>query len=199
MRHRNIRKALLRGRGQKAPRSAESTRKDYRYYWEAVVLAADRTKKGKRGRNSLEYLVELARTEPRAFAALLAEIPVDAVIGEAPLGLFEAHVFESDGTTLVKTTSHEVSDPPQHTDSPFFRAVVHAAEQVGEDDRGRGGLRGYLARLARTEPRFFAKLFARAQRRAIIEEEKCKPIYFTYKFDKPLKTVEPGDDDEEES
>jgi hypothetical protein len=143
-------------------------------------------------------LVQLARTEPRAFAALLAEIPVDVVIGEAPAGICEVQIFDSNDT-LVKTTSHEVSDPPQHTDSPFFRAVVLAAEQVGEDGRGRGGFRGYLARLARTEPRFFAKLFVRAQRRAIIEEEKRKPIFFTYKFDKPLKTVEPGDDDEEES
>jgi hypothetical protein len=37
-------------------------------------------------------------------------------------------------------------------------AILIAAEQVGENDRGRGGLVGYLRRIARNEPRAFAML-----------------------------------------
>src|SRR5262245_59202852 len=40
-------------------------------------------------------------------------------------------------------------------------AVLLAAEQVGENDRGRGGLVGYLRKIARTEPRAFAALLGR--------------------------------------
>lgn len=40
-------------------------------------------------------------------------------------------------------------------------AVLLAAEQVGENGRGRGGLVGYLRKIARTEPRAFCALLQR--------------------------------------
>jgi hypothetical protein len=41
----------------------------------------------------------------------------------------------------------------------FARVLMLAAHQVGEDNRGRNGLVGYLCRIARTEPKFFFRLF----------------------------------------
>src|SRR5262245_41259933 len=40
-------------------------------------------------------------------------------------------------------------------------AALLAAEQVGENFKGKGGLVGYLRRIARTEPRAFTALLAR--------------------------------------
>jgi len=37
-------------------------------------------------------------------------------------------------------------------------AILRAAIEVGEDGLGKGGLVGYLVRLARTEPKHFARL-----------------------------------------
>jgi hypothetical protein len=41
----------------------------------------------------------------------------------------------------------------------FDRVLMLAAHQVGEDNRGRNGLVGYLCRIARTEPKLFFRLF----------------------------------------
>jgi hypothetical protein len=53
----------------------------------------------------------------------------------------------------------------------LLEAILLAAEQVGEDNHGRGGLVGYLLQLARTEPRCFATLFSRGPLDAIIGEK----------------------------
>jgi hypothetical protein len=85
LRQGNGHKVLRRENGQKKQRSAESTRQHYRFFPEAVVVAAERVGQDNSGRNGLiGYLVRLARTEPRSFAALLARTPPDAVIGEKP-------------------------------------------------------------------------------------------------------------------
>jgi len=41
----------------------------------------------------------------------------------------------------------------------FAQVLMLAAHQVGEDNRGRNGLVGYLCRIARTEPKLFFRLF----------------------------------------
>jgi hypothetical protein len=51
-------------------------------------------------------------------------------------------------------------------------AVLLAAEQTGEDNRGKGGLVGYLRRIARTEPKAFCALLQR-----------ILPMQVTAKFD----------------
>jgi transcriptional regulator of met regulon len=43
--------------------------------------------------------------------------------------------------------------------SAFAVAFMLAAQQVGEDGRGRNGVVGYLSRIARTEPKLFFRLF----------------------------------------
>ncbi len=40
-------------------------------------------------------------------------------------------------------------------------AILLAAEDVGEDGRGKGGLRGYLVGLAKSEPKAFSSLLGR--------------------------------------
>jgi transcriptional regulator of met regulon len=43
--------------------------------------------------------------------------------------------------------------------SAFAVAFMLAAQQVGEDGRGRNGVVGYLSRIARTEPKLFFRLY----------------------------------------
>jgi hypothetical protein len=103
LRQGNGHKVLRRENGQKKQRSAESTRQHYRFFPEAVVVAAERVGKDNSGRNGLiGYLVRLARTEPRSFAALLARTPPDAVIGEQPpqQTVHVVRIFDADGTHL---------------------------------------------------------------------------------------------------
>lgn len=42
----------------------------------------------------------------------------------------------------------------------LVEAIISAAAQVGEDGLGKGGLVGYLVRIARTEPKLFSSLLA---------------------------------------
>jgi hypothetical protein len=70
----------------------------------------------------------------------------------------------------------------------LLEAVLLAAEQVGEDNHGRDGLVGYLVRLARIEPIFFATLLARVPLHAIVGEKESEPIIMEINvFDKELK------------
>jgi hypothetical protein len=246
------RKALRRKSGQQRP-PAESTRQDYRFLSEAVVLAAERF--GNSGRDGLVgYLVWLARTQPRSFAALLARTPPDAVIGNKPEEQREVtvRIFKADGTLVETVRNGVVIDPaddscpsempasasldagatsgtdlnedseapmkggsapgaatfPQENGHKTLRgkrqktqrssestreeyeslleAVFLAAEQVGEDNLGRGGLVGYLLRLARTEPRCFATLLSRVQLEAIIGEKSVERIVTLNIFDKKI-------------
>jgi hypothetical protein len=62
----------------------------------------------------------------------------------------------------------------------FNEAVILAAQQVGEDNRGRDGLLGYLRRIARTEPKLFAALLGRVPPGQIIDKEDRKVRYETY-------------------
>jgi hypothetical protein len=161
LRRGNGRKFLRRGNGQKKQRSAESTRQHYRFFPEAVVVAAERVGKDNSGRNGLiGYLVRLARTEPRSFAALLARTPPDAVIGEKPPQQTVVRIFDADGTHVgtfrdgvpvvdpdaPKGVSEVHSDLPNENSGTrleygsLHEAVILAAEQVGEDDHGRDGL-----------------------------------------------------------
>jgi hypothetical protein len=59
-------------------------------------------------------------------------------------------------------------------------AVILAAQQVGEDNRGRDGLVGFLRRLARTEPKLFAPLLGRVPPGQIIGKEDRKVRYESY-------------------
>jgi hypothetical protein len=62
----------------------------------------------------------------------------------------------------------------------FDEAVILAAQQVGEDNRGRDGLLGYLRRIARTEPKLFAALLGRVPPGQMIGKEDRKVRYETY-------------------
>jgi hypothetical protein len=62
----------------------------------------------------------------------------------------------------------------------FNEAVILAAQQVGEDNRGRDGLLGYLRRIARTEPKLFAALLGRVPPGQIIDKEDRKVRYEMY-------------------
>ena len=53
----------------------------------------------------------------------------------------------------------------------FMEAIISAAEQSGEDKRGRGGLVGYFCRIARTQPKVMAALLARIPPDEIIGKE----------------------------
>jgi hypothetical protein len=64
----------------------------------------------------------------------------------------------------------------------FADALMLAAQQVGEDNRGRNGLIGYLSRIARTEPKLFFRLLIRAvmdQSRSDDEESQADVRYQT--------------------
>jgi hypothetical protein len=50
---------------------------------------------------------------------------------------------------------------PNKTTVILKDAILSAAEQVGEDGKGRDGLVGYLRRIACTEPKSFAMLLGR--------------------------------------
>jgi hypothetical protein len=54
-------------------------------------------------------------------------------------------------------------------------AVVFAAADVGEDGLGKGGLVGYLRRMARTEPKIFAPLLVRVLANPITVEDNDRP------------------------
>ena len=58
-------------------------------------------------------------------------------------------------------------------------AIILAAEQFGEDGRGRDGLVGYLRRLARTEPKSFAMLLGRVPTDEIIRKDNGPQEYKT--------------------
>jgi len=58
-------------------------------------------------------------------------------------------------------------------------ATILAAEQTGEDGRGRDGLVGYLRRLARTEPKSFAMLLGRVPTDEIIRKDNGPQEYKT--------------------
>jgi hypothetical protein len=219
---------------QKRPRS-ESTKQDYRFFPEAVALAAERV--GNSGRDGLlGYLVWLARTQPRLFGTLLARTASDAVIGEKPLGRseLEIRIFGPDGAHARTVRDGVLVYPAENGGAPMsptpttasphgaallrggnghktlrrgkgqrtrrssestrqeygslLEAVLLAAEQVGEDNHGRDGLVGYLVRLARIEPIFFATLLARVPLHAIVGEKESEPILMEINvFDKALK------------
>jgi hypothetical protein len=125
LRQGNGQKVLRRENGQKKQRSAESTRQHYRLFPEAVVVAAERVGKDNSGRNGLiGYLVRLARTQPRSFAALLARTPPDAVIGEKPpqQTVYVVRIFDADGTHL-QTVRDGVPVVP---DAPNGMSEVHS-------------------------------------------------------------------------
>jgi hypothetical protein len=54
-------------------------------------------------------------------------------------------------------------------------AVVFAAAEVGEDGLGKGGLVGYLCRIARTEPKSFAALLVRVLADQLTGEDNDRP------------------------
>jgi hypothetical protein len=63
-----------------------------------------------------------------------------------------------------------------------MEASILAEEQSGEDVRKRGGLPGFFVRLARTEPKLFAKLLVRvllfelvSQQRSMGKHDKTPP------------------------
>jgi len=58
-------------------------------------------------------------------------------------------------------------------------AIMLAAEQTGEDGRGRDGLVGYLRRMARTNPRSFGALLARVPPDKIIRKDNGPQKYKT--------------------
>ena len=120
----NSRRVLRRENGQKKQRSAESARQHYRFFQEAVVLAAERVGKDNSGRNGLiGYLVRLARTEPRSFAALLARTPPDAVIGEKPPEQMVVRIFDADGTHVA---TYRDGVPVVDPDAPNGASEVHS-------------------------------------------------------------------------
>lgn len=50
---------------------------------------------------------------------------------------------------------------PNRTTTALKDAILLAAEKVGEDHKGKGGLTGYLKSLAKDEPKAFAGLLGR--------------------------------------
>jgi hypothetical protein len=83
LRQGNGHKTLRTGKGQKTRPSPESTRLEYGSLHEAVIVAAEQVGEDDHGRDGLiGYLVRLARTEPRAFAAFLARVPSNTTIGD---------------------------------------------------------------------------------------------------------------------
>jgi hypothetical protein len=65
-----------------------------------------------------------------------------------------------DIATPAGTAEAGTSSPPAR---PRLAALVFAAaDSVGEDDKGRGGIAGYMRRLAIREPRVFASLLTKA-------------------------------------
>jgi transcriptional regulator of met regulon len=72
--------------------------------------------------------------------------------------------------------------------SAFAVALMLAAQQVGEDNRGRNGLVGYLSRMARTEPKLFFRLFIRvAMDQSVSDDEELQA-------DVPYQTVEEAEE-----
>jgi hypothetical protein len=67
----------------------------------------------------------------------------------------------SDGRSRHRTPDGRRADP-KAVKVALREAIVLAAEQLGDDHRGRGGLIGYLKKLAATEPTTFASLLRAA-------------------------------------
>jgi hypothetical protein len=61
----------------------------------------------------------------------------------------------------------------------LWEATLLAAEQIGEDGRGRDGLVGYLRRMARTNPRSFDALLGRVPPDEIIRKDNGPQEYET--------------------
>lgn len=56
------------------------------------------------------------------------------------------------------TANHSERDSRTNRPPDLAEACVIAAEQLGEDRKGKDGLSGFLRRLAETDPRFYSKL-----------------------------------------
>ena len=74
--------------------------------------------------------------------------------------------------------------------SALADALMLAAQQVGEDNRGRNGLVGYLSRIARTEPKLFFRLWARVVMDQSVSEGDDEP-----QADVRYQTVEEAEDE----
>jgi hypothetical protein len=60
----------------------------------------------------------------------------------------------------------------------LVEAIISAAAQVGEDGLGKGGLVGYLVRIARTEPKLFANLLVRVLPYQSTSEEEPRGVSY---------------------
>jgi len=67
---------------------------------------------------------------------------------------------------------------PNKTTVALKEAILLAAEQTGQDGKGKGGLTGYLVNLAKTEPKAFSSLLGRVL-----------PLQVTGEGDGPLTIV----------
>jgi hypothetical protein len=70
---------------------------------------------------------------------------------------------------------------PNKVPKTVHDVVPFAAAQVGEDGRGKDGLVGYLRRIARTQPKLYAPLLARAldYQTTVDDDEPTEIVYKT--------------------
>src|SRR6187455_633536 len=88
------------------------------------------------------------------------------ILGVCPAcGRIDSKIRNLDGETMVR--KREASNRMM---TPHAEAVLLAAEQVGEDGRGEGGLAGYLRNIAATEPKAYASLLGRVLPYQVKEE-----------------------------
>jgi hypothetical protein len=58
----------------------------------------------------------------------------------------------------VRRRAARTAGTPSKSPNTLVEAILSAAEQVGEDGKGKNGLVGYLTRIALREPRMFVRL-----------------------------------------
>lgn len=71
------------------------------------------------------------------------------------------HKFKSNGTVDGRVNNGRPKGSPNKTPRFLIDTIMEAGTAFGADGKGKNGLKGYLMRLARDEPRAFAMLLSK--------------------------------------
>ena len=81
---------------------------------------------------------------------------------------------------LDRSKTGRAKGTPNKTTAVLKEAIILAAEQVGEDSRGKDGLTGYLRRVAKEDVKAFSTLLGKVLPMQVANED-GSPVSFVFK------------------
>ena len=81
---------------------------------------------------------------------------------------------------LDRSKTGRAKGTPNKTTAVLKEAIILAAEQVGEDSRGKDGLTGYLRRVAKEDVKAFSTLLGKVLPMQVASED-GSPVSFVFK------------------